>query len=482
MPSFVVGKPLPRHDAYAAQVQARSFWCRSYWADFAFASGVDAAGLAILPQHKRETDERYNVRRSMAKARKYARAIVDRYNDHANRIPAKRQDAVGGTPYADLLLDATGAGMSLATFMRRAMRWAQVERCSYVLADANVEGVYLSAAQEAAAGKRGVLRLVRADQVIWWADWQGQVDEALITFVDRGGAMFAWYVTASTVQRIDYGTVDGAEKITAIGPALPHSYGGCPLVRYEPETNDGMEAANDSQAAPLAESMKRILNLDSWLNEELANGTFTTVVFLGVDKDQVQDVVVGAGKALCIPGTGDRAPSIDTLGSDPAQADSLRTERAEEIAELYRVAGLSPGNPTEAAAPESGVAKAFAFNEVEARLSALADAAEATENLAIKRLAAGFGWEYPGDANWPDSFATPDLAAELEVAIRTSTSPLPQVLKDEQTRKYAAAAFRLTPENQKRLDDEIAQSAVDTAARAADPFTNPQAPGRMAGT
>ncbi len=479
MLAFTIGKPLPRHDAYAKQATARSFWRRAYWATHEFPSGVDAGGQPILPAHPRETDDRYTRRLSMSMARKYARAIVDRYNDHANRVPAKRPDVAG--PYADLLLDATGSGMPLPVLMRRAMRWAQIERACYLLADANEAGVYVSAGQEAAAGKRGILRLVRADNVINWRDWQGQPVEALVTFSDRSGSLFAWYVTETFVQRIDYVIKDSAERVTVINEPQAHAYGGCPLVRNEPEADDGSDDAPlDSQCAPLADSMKRLLNIDSWLLEELQSATFTVPVFLGVDKDQVAEVVVGAGKALCIPGSGDKTPALGKLGADPVQAESLRTSIAAEIAELYRVAGLSPGNPTEAAQPESGVAKAFAFNEVEAKLSAIADATEHAENLAVRRLAAGFGWQYPGDADWPDSFATPDLAVELETAIRTVTSPLPQVLKDEQTRRYAQAAFTLSPEQAKALDDQLIENAKATQDRAADPFVNP--PGRMAGS
>ncbi len=464
---FTVGEKLPLHEAYPKQKAARDFWRRSYWAQFDYPSGKDAAGEPLLPEHEREKSTRYKIRVSMAMTRKYTRSIIDRYNDHANRIPPERQPATG--PYGELLKDATGSGTPLPALMRRALLWAQIEQCSYLLADTNQEGMYTTAAEESVAGKRGIMRLVRADQVIWWRDWQGECDEALITFEARDGALFAWYVTQTTVQRIGYRIESSEMLITDVGPLLQHSYGGCPLARLVPEWDDTGTPPTDSQAAPLAESQKRILNIDSWLLEELQAATFTTPVFLGVSADQVGECTVGPGKGLAVPGNGSNTPALGKISADPAQAESLRSSLARETTEMYRVAGLVAGNPTEVGEAKSGVALAFEFNEVEARLSALARAAERAENLAVMRLSSNGGWKYPGDAQWPNSFAVADLAVELEYLIRLTTAPIPQVLKDKQIQTFADQAFKLDADEKAELDAQI-EAGVEPPA---DPFAKP---------
>jgi hypothetical protein len=163
--------------------------------------------------------------------------------------------------------------------------------------------------------------------------------------------------------------------------------------------------------------------------------------------------------ALCLPGNGSVAPGVAKISADTAQAESIRKSLAYEFGELYRAAGLAPGNPTEAGQPESGVARAFAFNEVEAALAGLAEAAERAENLAVRRLSADAGFPYPGDADWPDDFAPADLAADLEYTIRVITSPLPVVLKDEQVRRFAGNAYALKPEQLAALSAELEQAA-----------------------
>lgn len=470
-PDLAVGKPLPKHACYAAQATARSFWRRSNRARWDYPAGIDAGGRPLLPQHERELPDRFKRRMAQAIARKYVGPILDRYNDHVCRGKVVRQ-GTGGV-YDTIKADADGAGTTLDQLMRRALRLAQTEGLTYLLADANVDGAYATAAEEIAAGRRPVLRRIGADAVPWWRDWQGQVMEAIVLLTDRDGRPFGWYVTTTTTQRIaldpDNGNVLGVED------EVSHPYGGCPLVRLAPLFDDDSDVGDDSQAAPLAEIQKLILNLDSLHHEELYGSTFTTPVFLGVSAEEVKDVTVGPGKGLALPGEAGRTPSLGKLGADPAQAQSLREATSGWVRELYRIAGLSPGNPTETGAPESGVAKAFAFNEVETRLAALADAAEAAENLAMQRMAKAWSFTYQA-ADWPDTFDVQTLADELETVIRITTSQLPDVLKDSAVRSFADHQFKLSPEEKGQLDEQL----VEPSEPPANPFAPP--PGRMAGT
>lgn len=483
-PDLFVGKPLPCHSAYSAQAQARGFWRHSDRARWNYATGIDASGAPILSPHEREpqgTKSRFERRQRQAIVRPYTRSIIDRFTDHVCRHEATRPEPSG--TYGKLVEDATGNGTTLPKLMRRALRRAQVEGVSYLLADSSSEGLFTTAAEAAAAGKRPVLRLVPADQVLWWREWQGELVEALILFRDRDGKPFGWLVSDREQTRITLGQdKTGATVVVEIQPPTPHKYGGCPLVRLMPDLGgEGDEdcAGESSQAAPIAESQKRICLLDSLLLEEIQSITFTTTVLLGVSADQVKDVAVGPGMALCLPGGTGSQPGVDKISADTAQAESIRKSLGYELGELYRAAGLAPGNPIEVGQPESGVSKAFAFNEVEARLAALADAAEHAENLAIRRLSADGAFPYPGDSDWPDDFAPADLAADLEYTIRVLTSPLPQVIKDEQVRRYAGEAFDLQPEQQQELNAEL-DAPTDPP-----PASNPLAAliaGRKAGT
>lgn len=476
MPSFTIGKPLEVHPLLAEQTTARDFWRRSDRARWDYSTGADAQGMPILPKHEREPEDRFGRRKRQALVRRYARPILDRYNDFVTREEPKRPD--GGAPYQQLLKDADGAGSSLTKLMKLALRKSQVSGQSYQLADANDDRAFVSAQEEQQAGKRGIVRSVDPDDVIWWRDWQGSVIEAVILCASREGGQFAWYVTETFCQRIDLKREKSGKRwvVESIGEEAPHSYKGCPLVRLAPSFDDECPG-EDSQCAPLAEGQKRICNMDSWLLEELQGCTFTTQAFLGVSADQVKEATAGPGMAICLPSNGGANPSVQRLGSDVAQAQSLRDSLTYEIKELYRVAGLSPGNPTESAQPESGVAKAFAFNEIEAKCAALADATESAENRLVWLLSNGFGWAYPGDSDYPNRFDVPDLAAELSICLQMQTVGLPNVLQRAQVERVAASGFELTGEQKQTLAAELdAKQAQALKAKQSEIINPPSGP------
>ena len=471
---ITIGKPLPLHDDYGRQAICRSFWRRSdkagwdYCGSTAKGSTFDASGIwQILPRHERETQPRYDRRKSQAIARGYQRQILDRFSDHVYRVPATRPESAG--EYGKLTADSDGAGTKLPDLIKRALRRAQTEGPCYLLADSNQEAVYATKADEIASGQRGVITIVGADQVVWWRMWRGVVMEALILMCDRDGEDYAYHVTETTAQRINLKAQEGRGQPLVIGveAEVAHSYGGCPLVAMVPQFGEDESPGNTSQGAPLAESIKRICNVESWLLEETQGVTFTTQVFIGVNAEQVKSIEAGPGMAVCLESAG---ASIDKLTADPAQAESLRATLERETVELYRAAGITAFSPTQAQQPESGVAKAFAFNEIEAKLSALAQAAQNAENLVVKRLSTGNGWTYPGDAQYPSNFALPDLAEELDYVIRLTSADLPAVLKDKSIREFSQLSFRLTKEEQAELDAQLIEREQQ---KSEDQTTNP---------
>ena len=484
---FIPGKAIQLSDVFLAQCRARDFWRRSDRGRWDYADGFDARANPVLPRHPREPGDRHTIRKSMSTPRRYPRQIIDRYNDHVFRQPIKRQQADDATPYGQFLTDADGCGTPLPTMMRRATRLAQVEGQAYLLADTNVSGIFQSLAQDQSATKRGIMRIVTPDQVVAWDDWEGQVYRAAIMFRDEDQRDFLWVVDQTTAQRIEIELTLAVEstagssgqratmiRVMSVGQTMPHQYGGCPLVRMCPNWEADGTMGDDSQCAPLAESQRRLLNLESMLWEELAGSTFTMPIFIGVSPEDLKasigsDLAVGPGMALCLPN--DKAQFVK-FGGDPAQAQSLRESIQNEIGELYRVAGLSPGNPLAAGAPESGVAKAFAFNEIEARLSALADAAEHAENLVVKRLSAGFSWaDAPDPAEYPRSFDVPDLAGELDYTIRLVTAAgVPDVLRKKAWGNFASVSMTLSPDDQAELQAELDEQTEQRKSVEASPF------------
>jgi hypothetical protein len=352
-------------------------------------------------------------------------------------------------------------------FTRSALTCAMIYGVTYALIDNAAGGVYESQAQARDAGARPIVREIEPEQVIWERCWDDQVIEAIIALVDRDGSPFLWLVDEKSVQRV---TLDGAEdnpaswRVREVFPPVPHPYGGCPLVRKELGSEDS------PVAGPWCEGQRRIAVVESLLMEEIHNVTFTTYVFTNVSKETLSSTTIGSGMGLCLS-SDDRGntPGFGKLSADVAQAGSLREQLAYEVTELYRSAGLVAGASTQVGQPESGVARAFAFNEIEARLARLAEIGEGFERRIMELAAAGFGFTPADPVNWPREFAPMDLSAAVEAAGSLKINGAPPVLVSAAWEKLARHSLQIEPGSEKDL--ALAEQLAAMAAPPRGPLT-----------
>jgi hypothetical protein len=122
--------------------------------------------------------------------------------------------------------------------------------------------------------------------------------------------------------------------------------------------------------------------------EQKAN-TYTLKVFFGVAASQLSSDDAGAQNAIAIPNPEAR---LDTVTGDPAVMAQLRENLVLDVQEAYRRSELANANAT-IAAPQSGIAKAYDFRELEALLSGLARTTEAAENRLLEMWARAAGQE-----------------------------------------------------------------------------------------
>ncbi|MGL4232313.1 MAG: hypothetical protein ACRCWJ_13180, partial [Casimicrobium sp.] len=247
MTQFTVGKKIESHPKYAEQQACRDFW---NWSDVTprnYAQGVDSLGSVILPQHEREPSNRYDRRIKQAIVRRYVRPIINRYNDFVTREKPTRPQ--GSTTYQKLLADVNGKGLTLDQLVKISLRSAQVSGVSYWLADASTDEQTPTVAAEKKTKKRGIIRKINADSVVWWRDYEGELIEATILLESREG-VFAWHVTETTTQKIYLKQQKESKELVveSVDEPTPHTYGGCPLVRIKTILSDCDDS--DSQAAP----------------------------------------------------------------------------------------------------------------------------------------------------------------------------------------------------------------------------------------
>jgi hypothetical protein len=436
-----IDKEIVLPPAYQKKVVERAFWQASYCAHHDYAFGKDASGHPIIGKHDRENDTRYRERLNKARVWSFCKTIGNAYFDKIQRTPVSRAPVETYPDFAEFSKDCDDMGTSLADFMYSALKQAQILGRSFILVDSTASlGVPVTKADEEAEGVRPFLNAIHPDSVIDYRIYRGRVVEAMIVMIGETGEAYIWHAQKTKNTKIELDQKKFNDTPTQLVPTstqdFPHNYGCCPVVLLEPA--DGASVLE----AP-AESQKRRCELDTWEWVELRQATFTTMVFLGMDPASISGALVdvGSDKAICLPSNANgQIPQYQKMGSDPAQADSLRKSSETETKEMYRCAGLSPGNPTEIGTPESGVARGYKVDDVRALLATLAKCAQVAETQLMGILKEiGCCEEECPDPKWPTEFDIPLLQAELEACLRTWQSDLPDSIRRDSALRFADA-------------------------------------------
>ena len=459
--SLAPGSKVEPPDAYKLDQARRAYWRLSYRGGVDYRDGTDTDGQEMLIRFESETPEGYDRRRKTTTPRNYCGPILRRYNDFVfRREPVVPNEA--GDWYDVFLDDCDGHGTTLKDFFRKLLLVGQVEREAYFLCDSSSGTQARSRLDAMVSGTRPVLRRVMADSV-WAAEFAGKSVLAASVLMERddGETVLRQYdatMRQDVVIRKDARSLQWI--VVAVDEPTPHGYPVCPLMALRPTFDDLGSGATQSQCGPIADAQRAVFNLLGLISEELYQNTYTQWIFHGVRAEDIKDGTarMGAKRILCMP---DPQSSTTRIGSDVAQADSLRKQLADEEANIYRMAGISAADPTQTQAPESGVARAFRFNDLAANLSALADAVEAVWNNAVWAQSQAWGLPYPGDVKMPDDFVPPDMGAEIiELVQAVSNRDLPPVLRQHMVRRFADRNLSLSEDEQIILDAQMPSVGV----------------------
>lgn len=449
---------------YQQDVMARAFWRASFRCARGYLSAKDTSGQAILIPHEREEADSYARRLRFTRPRNFVGPTLRRYNAIIFR-KAPVRDAKAGV-YTDFAAKATASGGPLDAFMAEALLAAMVDRESYILPE--VQGGTPAAPTVAAvraAGTRPVVCLINADAVLDVEEEQGgqSLARALVRMTRADGVpvLRLYERTTYTDFLLDEASAEGTAGVTLVItgqlPPVVHGYQQCPLVRLRPQLDPfgylPGGGSGDSVAGPLAESQMAINNLLSLLNEEICNVTFSQMIVMGVSADQFKDQKVGTTRLLCCPNPGG---SVETLGADPAQAQSIRDSIVDEVANLLRVAGL--GSAETITAPQSGLALAFRYNDLATIVSALATACEDAEETLARVLAGGWGFEAPPRPQYQGKDPElPDYPGETQTLLAVLTAAgIPAVLREKAAERFASRNLPLSEADMARLRKELA--------------------------
>jgi hypothetical protein len=312
-------------------------------------------------------------------------------------------------------------------FMRRATLMAGIMGRWFVQLDSTKPEQKMTQAQAAAAGSKIVLTDLHPRRVL---DWRANPRELLVTddSVGRYGGARLW-----TDQSVQVVLLDKTGMVASVEPADMHGWTAMPIVEVT------SHVSGESVIEDVAELQLSIFNMDSLLKEELSKQTFSQwwLASPNIKPEDLQSVDVGSRKVLVLPVDANTI-KFERLSGDTSQADSIRASIQADIQEVYRCMGLK--DPTVEQGTESGRALKIRFTETAYIAASLADMAEDAEEQITELWAGAMGVEVDGP-EYPDSFDSEDMVAELEASLKVIGGQFPPSVKRAQVRKFVDDAF-----------------------------------------
>lgn len=429
------------HPEFLHQLPRLGFLRASFEGGQSYLDSQDEHGQPVLVRLDRESEHNFKARKAIATVRNVCRPVVERTNAYIFGRSAAAQ--IKRSEDAELQRwqkDVDREGHSLQEFVSDCFRAAQVRGWSWAQFDAPPEDEETQEVEEGAAPPApaafGGLYLCHIDPervVDWGYGADGRLQRfAVLEFSLEKASPWAepklrrfvrlWELRFSLTgdPEVSVGLVelDGESGYDVKAQARPPE--GWPADRPAEEGILFLEfvltsfeelpfvrcgyPGGCSQIEEVSHSQRRITNLKSWGDNELAK-TFSTVVITGASDESVKQVTASATNLVCV---GSPEAKVTVIGADAAQADSIRQEREFEEKEVARGTNLEASyRTTDTKAPESGEKKRRDLEALHQQLAAMAGAAEGFERelmRVLSRLAGREGTALADAVSYPADF------------------------------------------------------------------------------
>lgn len=447
-------QPVPYHPDFNKLALKWQFYDLSVEGGSDYVDGKDGRGKPVLWKSEFEDDPAYERRKDISPYTNYCEPIVRKYRNYIYNQPIERDQE--NKQFIEWSKDVDLLGSSLHQFMRTCTFRAQQYGRYFAVADTTKTNPYQTVAQAQAAGNRCYFSPVHPTAVVNWVIRDGVLLEALIRYSKTRLVLY----TQQTIQEISVREKDG--YVSGVGAESAHGFGILPVVMFT--AMDNMR----SQLQDIAPLNRALFNVYSLLNVELYANTYTTNFLLGVNADQLKDSAVAIqGKRVIAINKPDA--KVDRMVADSSQAESIRQTITLYEQQIYRAAGLA--EPEAVKQAQSGYAIKLRHSEVGQIVADVADRAEDGENKLIQLYSIAHNQKVKR-SDYPDTFDTDDLEAELDLTIKMLTPSFPATLRAEQMKRLSNMLF---PKIDKELRQQIAEEAEQLAG-ISDAETNTESP------
>lgn len=383
----------------------------AYEGEGGFADGT------YLVRHKREVDDNYLVRRTIAYYLNYVAPVINSHVDPIFRGMVKREMKGGAeTLWAEFVKDTDMAGTGIAEFMKSAALCAKLDGVTFIVMD-NVSEVPGTLKQAIDERRFPYVYTVGPEDVTnYRLDRFGRIQEFAYEILpdsivkgkenDRNVMRWTadeWEITDKEGKRLDGG----------INPL-----GRVPIVPLFSRIRKGKKKKllPQSEFYNIAQANLRLFNMCSELDELLRGQCFAILIY---PSTEAKDLTVGVNNALGFDGeTSKHPPSFIAPPADSGKLiqDQIRTL----VTEIYRMAKQShqTGTQQEATDQASGRAKAWDFESANTALNDFALNLEASEKKIADLFYLWTGTQGEYSCEYPDDFSLENVMAELDEAIK----------------------------------------------------------------
>ena len=441
-----------------------------------------ASGESYLDQFAREDAEKFAHRVKVASYRNYVGPIGSLIVGYVNKQEFARANA------PDELLawmqDCDGNGTPWDTLMSDIVRpcAAQVGYCPLLFyfedrAEMAAENEQLSAAARREMGLYPcAMQLYPANLLDWRTNDHGDlisakvrtdhsVGEDLLAETEREERYLLLY--HDRIERHVVRTGKDNQPYLAESSTSANPFGAVPIVVFHGDRTPGDRVRGRSIIGDLAVEARTHFNVASEKRDHERSQVFAILGIPVVSMEtNVSEIIAGNGSGIKIPMQSNMP--LHYVAPPASVAEALDRSLEASVREMFRIARVEWETPTGTAT--SGIARAYQFEQTNARLRALAARWARSEQRALRMIGEACGFVGAEDLVVvpPTDFAVEDLAAELQNVGMVLDMPIGDAATSEIVKRIVRKiAPNLTPEQSAvidaEIDEEVTQRTQDAA-------------------
>lgn len=430
-------------------------------------------------QHKKERTDDYNDRMRMSYYYNFCSPVIDIYTNHLFKQPIIEDFGNISDDIENVREDIDYKGSSIEEFRKQIGEMAQIYgHCAVLIDSPKIDESMIRSKKNQIDNRAYPYAMIYEPQCIinWSLDAFGNPYWVLLReYADTNSDPLLYDKNAKyrckyrLWTRNDWVLYDYEYNI------IDTSYHGLGVVPVVIVFNKKSKKYNNflgiSAIADISFIARDIYNSSSELKQILRDQTFAILALQGDSKDY-DELTVGTSKAILYP------PETNTPQYVSPQAENAKNyfdHIDRQISKIYQLAKLDSGgvsgnvsSPQGIADNQSGVSKAWDFNQTNSALSDKAGNLEDAENKIWRIFALWLGKEWDGNVQYPDEFSIQSLMQDLSEAEVVSRVGLGEtfdleIRKAIHKKKFPGAEQEDLDKMAQEAEEEISRKKKETA-------------------